>query len=582
MKIKKFNEFVTENILEQVFQRFYMLVRKPFPIDSENVLGQLIGKGRDSIFDQICIDKSNYKTISILPGIPVLNFTEDNDIVKLLLEENIIEKSCLYNNPTESETVSNKVNFHKMFSDCKYVPKTVFTIDDTTTLNFPIIAKPSNGKSAEGIQKFNSSDELQKTTNKFDIFSEAINIKREFRCFCFKDEILELNERIKISGSKDFLKDAKTKTDFYYKDVDPTKYKKHNILSELIKECKLKVDLDFFSIDFAEDKNGELFIIEMNSRTGMGVDKMTNLYRKIYKDFYNTELNELSISKLDVLDKEWEIAYEKEKGTDINECTVVGGKLGDKMFLFKNRDRSFTPNSVVIREEIRGVETVYYTDQTGWIEGMNEHGVGFAFSALTPNQYDNYGPSYFMTDEPKDDSKFKRFAKGIKNVLTANTADDAIKKILASKKSGSFIVSDKNKMLELEVFNNKHELKVLSLDSIYVKTNHGILIPDAGHQPSGKSIKRANSSIRKHQAEQQLSGITSINDVPSAMKFQAFDTESPLNTFRTDKEENTISQCMYNLTDLVFYFFHDDLTANSVELKEMTKKNKIKIDIRKS
>ena len=579
IKIKDFNSFINENYLSEVFRRFYMLVRKPFPTDSENVLGKMIGEARNMLFDQIVVDSSNYKQLSFQPGIPILNFTEDTHLVQSMINDNLFDTIALYNNPGESDKVSNKVSFHRQFSDSNFVPRTVFSIKDTQQLTFPIIAKPSNGKSAEGIKKFDSYEELSSSQEKFDVFSETIDIKEEYRCFCFKDQIIELNIRVKVKGSDDFLKDSATKTDFIYQDVDLKKYENLQKMNELIEECKKRVSLDFFSIDFAETSNGDLFIIEMNSRTGMGVDKMVKLYTLIHEDFYNKEPNDFSKEKLSILEKTWEEAYKEEKTSGINECTIIGGKLEDKMFLFKNRDRSFTPESEIIREKINNVEVVYNTDQTGWIEGMNKYGVGFVFSALTTRKYEGYDPSYYMTDEPKSGGKFEKFRDGVMKIFSAKNLNEAVEKILKSKKSGSFIVSDKEKMIELEVFKGKIEKKEVDPKILTIKTNHGDLIPEAGHQESGYAIKRASSSIRKHQARIQLQGVKSIFEIPSRMKFQAFDQTSPLNTFRTDYEENTISQCLMNLTDLKFYFFHDNNTANSVKMTEKVKDGKILIKI---
>jgi hypothetical protein len=578
--IKDFDRFINENYLSQTFQRFYMLVRKPFPLDSENLLGRMIGEARDILFDQISIDSSNYKQLPIQSGVPILNFTEDNELVQEMIKEGLIEKTSLYNQPDQSAEVSDKVAFHRAFQGSNFVPKTVFSVEETKDLKFPIIAKPAVGKSAEGIRKFDKIEEIEKSDERFDVFCEAIDIQEEYRCFCFKDQIIELNRREKVKGSEDFLKNSKTTTDFIYNDVDLKKYENLQKMNELIQECKEIVNLDFFSIDFAEDSNGDLFIIEMNSRTGMGVDKMAKLYRLIYEDFYKKETDDFINDKLSKLEKEWEKTYQDEKGGSVNECTVVGGKLEDKMFLFKNRDRSYTPDSKVIREKIGGTEIVYYTDQTGWIEGMNEHGVGFVFSALTPRKYEGYDPSYYVSDEPKDNGKFDRFKDGIKKVLTSKTADDAINKILSSKKSGNFIISDKKKMIEMEVFEGKHVKKEVDLSTLKIKSNHGELIPEAGHQPDGYSIKRANSEIRQHQATIQLQGVTSISDIPTKMKFQAFDPSSPLNVFRTDAEEYTISQCLMNLTDCKFYFFHDHNTADSVDFEDKVKNGKIAVDIR--
>jgi hypothetical protein len=578
-KIRNFTDFINESY-NNGFQRFYMLVKKPFPMDSENPLGKLIGEARSIMFDQITVTKSNADKIKLESSIPVLNFTEDNDLVEKLLNSKIVNKNCLYNNPSDSKLVSDKVSFHKQFSKSKYVPKTVFNIKDTKDLKFPIIAKPANGKSAEGIKKFDDIESLEKSDEKFDVFSETIDISKEFRCFCFKKDIIELNQRIKIKGSEDFLKDSSIKTNFYYKDVDPIKYEKSTEMDKLIKACIDIVNLEFFSIDFAEDSDGNLHLIEMNSRTGMGVDKMVKLYKFIYKDFYDKDVDTKSETLLKKLSDDWKKAYVKYKESPtLNECTVIAGKLDDTMFLFKNRDRSFTPDTKIIHEKISGVEVVYYTDQTGWIEGMNEHGVGFVFSDLTTTRYKGYDASYHVTDEPKKTSltNYKPFAEKIKKVLTAKTVDSAIEYIISSKKSGNFLVGDTKKMIEIEIYEGDVKKKVLKLKELTIKTNHGILIPDAGHQPDGESIKRASTEIRRHQAEIQLQGIKTVQDIQPRMKFQAFDPKSSLNLFRTDNEEFTISQCLMDLTNLKFYFYHDKSTADDLKIEDKYKDGKIQI-----
>lgn len=581
-KISNFQDFINENYAPEKtysapesFQRFYMLVTKPYPINSPHLLSRMIGEARNLLFDQVMIDDLNYKTLKFETGVPILNFT-DSGAVEKLLKEKIVDR--VYNLPQESHKVSDKVVFHKTFEGSSFVPKTVFGAKDAVSLKFPIIAKPAKGKSAKGIRKFDTQEDLNSCKDKFDVFCEAIDISDEYRCFCFRDQIIEINKRVKNSDV-DFLKDSETTTDFIYQKVNDKRYKNIEKLKTLLKECGKKVALEFYSVDFAEDPSGKLHLIEMNSRTGMGSDKMTMLYRAIHQDYYNSPVSKETEKYLQEIDKDWAKAYKGEKSEPVYECTVIGGKLEDKMFLFKNRDRSFSPDSKIVAEKFKDTEIVYYTDQTGWIEGMNEHGVGFVFSALSVRHYPGYGPSYYMTDEPKSGSKFKKFANGIKEVLISKTASEAVSRIEKSGKSGNFLVGDKNQIIELEIFNGEKMAKNSDLKELIVKTNHGELIPDAGHQQTGDSIKRGISGIRGYQAKLQLQGATSINEIPTRMKFQAFDHGSPLNVFRTDVEENTISQCLMNLTDLKFYFFHDLETANTIDFEKKADLEKVKVII---
>jgi hypothetical protein len=586
VKIRKFEDFVTEQYhvapgksLSDVLLRFYMLVRKPFPTTSEKVLGKMIGSVRNTLFDQLSVDSTNCMHLPLQPGIPILNFTEDNDLVQKMLDEDLIDRGSLYNDPSQSLLVSDKVTFHKTFQESLYVPKTVYTVKDASSLAFPIIAKPAQGKSAEGIMKFENHEDLISSDKEFDVFCETIDIAREFRCFCFRDDVMEVNERIKIEGSEDFLLKADTKTDFYYKKVDYNTPE----LKTLLEDCRKRVQLDFYSVDFAETSNGQLFIIEMNSRTGMGVDKMVELYTRVHRDFFKKAPSDVSLEKMDQMVSSWKTAYEKNKGENsVNECTTVAGHLDGSRFLFKNRDRSYTPDTVIVHENFKGTEIVYYTDQTGWIEGMNEHGVGFVFSQLTGKERNGYGPSWRVSDEPKNSGKFDKFAKGVKEIFTAKDAREAMKLLEKSEKSGSFLMGDPNEIYEIEVFEGDTKSRKLDFDEnpYYVKSNHGVLIPHAGHQPSGYSIKRASSEIRKHQAETQLKGIQDLSEIPTRMKTQVFDSGSSLNVFRTDAEEYTISQCMMDLTNLKFYFFHDPSTADSIKVENSAKNSKITVTVK--
>ena len=51
--------------------------------------------------------------------------------------------------------------------------------------------------------------------------------------------------------------------------------------------------------------------------------------------------------------------------------------------MFKNRDRNYVPELKIYHTRRNGVEMVYFKDEhTGWVEGINEHGIAVANSAL--------------------------------------------------------------------------------------------------------------------------------------------------------------------------------------------------------
>lgn len=574
--VENFNTFLEKKGRD--LPRFYFLADKATYGDGEGISAHT-ERIRKRLFDIRVITLDNFRDAEIEDGIPVINFCKDHLAIQLMLQERMFRKRLLFNHPEQSQLVSNKVSFHRLFEDSRSVPRTVFSVKDCEKLKFPIIAKPADGHSGMGIMKFEKLKDLRDSSESFDLFSEMIPIQKEYRAFCFRGKILDLNQRIRKKGSKDFMKKPGTQTSFFYESLDPLEYTHIDKLTSIVTECREKVSLDFYSIDFAETEDGKLFIIEMNSRTGMGGDKCVDLYREIHRVALGA-LEENQEMILGRMRERWRKEYEN--GEQLHECTLVAGKVDGKSFLFKNRDRSFTPENRVVHEVVEGNEIVYYTDQTHWIEGMNEHGVGVAFSMFTKEQHPGYEPSWLVTDEPKKvndpDSPFKVKMRKLLMCKTAREAMNVLSKSDKEDNPGSFFVGDPQEIFDVEIFDGRIEARRVSKE-IQVNTNHGEMIPDAGHQDTGDSIKRASSDIRRYQAELQLTGVKDISEIPSRMKQQVFDQGSSLNTFRTDDEEYTISQCMWNLTDRIFYFFHDGKTADTLTVTQKVENPKIRIVI---
>lgn len=576
----KWKTILEDESPETEIVRFPMIVTQHRNPETENPIKRLNMKSEDELFDRKTPDELEEP---IRKNLPVLNHlsaqeADSKTMMDRMLKLNLVETSQIYNKPAEKEKVSDKVVFHKLFMGADFVPKTVFSKSDLDDLKFPVIAKPSSERSGTGLVKLDKKEDADKFKNvKFDLFSECIDIAQEYRCFCFKDSVIQLDERI---GNDEFLDDPETKTEFAYKKIED--FGKQGDLDKLITEARKKVKLDYFSLDFAVDEDGKLWLIEMNSNTGIGVEKQCKLYMKIYKDFYKKDVPSDVQKILDNKIAQYSKAYKEER---LDECTIVASKIDGNVYLFKNRDRSFTPNNKVVHEKIGGVEVAYYTDQTGWIEGMNEFGIGFVFASTEGSNYEGYDKAYRVTDHPKRNSKklFAPFAKEFRSLLRSKTLDEAIKKLATQKKSGNFLLSDGKKAYEFERFEKQSDGKKLSLGDgeSFIKTNHGTLIAKAGQQYNPKQIKRASSDIRMSQAKLQLIGVKDPMDIPSRLQFQQFDPSSSLNTFRTDDEELTISQCLMKLKEKEFHFYHNEETANSVKIEDKMKDGQILVVVHK-
>lgn len=270
------------------------------------------------------------------------------------------------------------------------------------------------------------------------------------------------------------------------------------------------------------------------------------------------------------------------------ECTLVSGNHKGKIFLFKNRDKSFIVDFKIIHEINNGVEVVYSTDQAGWVEGINEFGMGFVYSFLTvkDNSSSEYDVNWWVTNTPHTKPK-KGEEKGNKflDVLISKTLDEAIDKISKYMYNGNYFLGTKEKLYEIEIFKGQVEVKELNLKpkENIIKTNHGILIPYSGDQETGKNIKRASSEIRKIEAERAVMGFKNYTDLIKRMGQQTYDKFSTLNIFRTDDIERTVSQVLLDLNLKTLHFIHLDENCTFFGIEDNLPKDyepKLKIIIR--
>lgn len=205
-----------------------------------------------------------------------------------ILNNSKIELDTCYNDPEEIAKSMSKENFHKLFLNKHYIPKTEFNKKDALTLNFPLIGKPSNGRSGLGIVKFDDKDILEKYTgDTLDIFCECIkDIKTEFRFIFLKETCFLVYERISINNKEVGKKNPDEKLEFIYiqQDLD-TILTKYNI-KDIVKGVRSKINLDFYALDIIVDNNNKPWLIETNSVIGMGAITLCKTYEVIYKDYF--------------------------------------------------------------------------------------------------------------------------------------------------------------------------------------------------------------------------------------------------------------------------------------------------------
>lgn len=191
--------------------------------------------------------------------------------------------------PVDQFQISVKDIFHKAFKDADFVPKAVFELADIKQLSLPIIAKPSDGHSAEGIEIFDTYEAAQKSKLQFDLWSEAKDIQKEFRAFIFNGRIIHIAERIhnKTDNKAVGKKKPSEKINLVYIDQEIETFPNLQEIEKISKEIGKKVELVLWCIDLMLDKDGNFWVPEINAAPGLSPSMVYSVYKEWVPFAYN-------------------------------------------------------------------------------------------------------------------------------------------------------------------------------------------------------------------------------------------------------------------------------------------------------
>jgi len=212
-------------------------------------------------------------------SLPILNFTSTQH--RFLLNP----QSKVFNQVSGLQFSADKKKFHQEFEESDFVPKAVYNLSDINQLEEPIIAKPADGFSAQGIELFDTAEDAKKSKLKFDIWSEAKDIDREFRAFIMNNEVILISERITNSSNDQSVgkKDADDKIDLVYIDQELNNFPHINEIKRIANEVGLKAKLEFYNLDLILDVNGKLWVPEINGAPGIGPSMFWSIYQSWMK-----------------------------------------------------------------------------------------------------------------------------------------------------------------------------------------------------------------------------------------------------------------------------------------------------------
>ena len=225
-------------------------------------------------------------------------------------------------------------------------------------------------------------------------------------------------------------------------------------------------------------------------------------------------------------------------------CIIAGTILEEGLCLLKNRDRAYDPELQVVRLEIAGTEVAVVFDlTTGYMEGVNEHGIGIVNTALmvARDEQEGKGP-----DKGKKPAKSEDGIRILK-ALSCSTLQDAVQSILSFRKGvkGHTFVSDGKDLYSIEA-SRTHKGKVLKLDPsrVNTRTNHGVWYPDSGYTEGDDYV---SSVVRRWETQKRLQEVSSMVQLAPTLRKPIHDAESNFNPVRDTEKMRTTNQTVMKL-----------------------------------
>lgn len=334
-----------EDLLKESVDHKNYLNKVNFLLAGEKIEG-LTGKNNKRIYGKIndvCLEKlfnSYYakgdyeKVLEVNSELPLIYYGGNSKEGLDFIKKYKISEDVMYNSPKAMKVSGNKSDFYKMFKDSNFIPKAVYKKEDAKDLQFPVIAKPDDGHSGLGIEIFDTYEDLEKSKEKFENYSEAKDLDKEFRVLLMNEEPVLVHERVSLNENEIKDKEADEQTEFTYVDQDMNKLDFMNEVNNICKTIREKLKLGLWSIDLMIDKSGDCWVAEINSASGMAADKMARVYVKVYEDFYGeelpkelkTHLNEEYIKPIYKINLKENAAQIKRSKNRVNYQDVIDGK----------------------------------------------------------------------------------------------------------------------------------------------------------------------------------------------------------------------------------------------------------------
>lgn len=232
-------------------------------------------------------------------------------------------------------------------------------------------------------------------------------------------------------------------------------------------------------------------------------------------------------------------------------CVIAAKYFPNKGWVgVKNRDRTYYP-SINIRKSMKdGIERLYIWDEnTRYTEGLNEHGLCILNASYSrPNAIkEGKDEESSISAEGEDPNYFSKDGRVIRNALLSKTPEDAVKELIRRRLTGCCLVFNKDTcyVLEADEINGEYRYNSEKVDpkNHIVRTNHGILLPEAGFQRNSSDenlkFKRVSSELRKYITEKLLDHAEHPEDMINHLLYHR-GRNKQLNVCRLDFEKGKV------------------------------------------
>lgn len=241
-------------------------------------------------------------------------------------------------------------------------------------------------------------------------------------------------------------------------------------------------------------------------------------------------------------------------------CIIAGTEMDHRTVLFKNRDRGYDARLKIVRMAYEGTEMLFVVDlDSGYLEGINEHGVGIVNTALQVAEDELEGIQEVTKGKTAGKGP-KRSKDGPKifRALAQKSARNAVLELAKDLEDGpikghTFVGQAGGGLYCLECSGDTEPvIKKLETGRINTRTNHGIVYPEAGYTEGDDYV---SSVIRRWETQKRFQSIQKPEEMAWVLRNPLHEKNSPFNPVRDTEKMRTTNQVMLDLDNLTLHLY---------------------------